>query len=119
MTDNPLIVDESLFSPKMIHQSTRDCVLSCNLMSKLGKRFGIMSVESSFYGENLCFFNKKINKKKCLPTYSNFEFEKMGTKIFCYHGLNSGVWQPGKSGNFVLVIPGLEKSRKMTITAKV
>jgi len=30
-------------------------------------------------------FQKK--KKNCLPTYSNFEFEKMGTKKFFYHGL--------------------------------
>ena len=50
-----------------------------------------MLFESSFYGrdygQNLCFFSKK-KKKKCLPTYSNFEFEKMGTKKFFYHGLN-------------------------------
>ena len=49
-----------------------------------------MLFESSFYGrdygQNLCFFSKK-KKKKCLPTYSNFEFEKMGTKKFFYHGL--------------------------------
>ena len=90
MTDNPLIVDESLFSPKMIHQSTRDCVLSCSLMSKLGKRCSYWDnvVRIIILRKKSLLFQQKKRKKKCLPTYSNFEFEKMGTKIFFYHGLN-------------------------------
>ena len=47
-----------------------------------------MLFKYSYYGltgKIFAFFQKK--KKKCLPTYSNFEFEKMGTKKFFYHGL--------------------------------
>ena len=71
----------SLFSPKMIHQSTRDCVLSCNLMSKLGKRFS--------YWDNvvrIIILRKKIfafsKKKKEMPTY-------LPTQI-----LNVKKWEP-------------------------
>ena len=69
MTDNPLIVDESLFSPKMIHQSTRDCVLSCNLMSKLGKRcyFRDNVGQDIILREKSLLFQKKKEKK--MPTY--------------------------------------------------
>ena len=44
-----------------------------------------IKVDEALRAKTLLFFKKK--KKKCLPTYSNFEFEKMGTKKFFYHGL--------------------------------
>ena len=71
MTDNPLIVDKSLFSPKMIHQSTRDCVLSCNLMSKLGKRCSFRDNVGRIIilrGKSLLFQQKKIKRNAYLPT---------------------------------------------------
>ena len=37
-----------------------------------------LQFESSVYTENFCFSKKKAY----LATYSNFEFEKMGTKNF-------------------------------------
>ena len=70
MTDNPLIVDESPFSPKMIHQSTtRDCVLSCSLMSKLGKRCSYWDnvVRIIILRKKSLLFQQK--KKKEMPTY--------------------------------------------------
>ena len=85
MTDYTFILGDSLFFPKKYHQIARDRVLNFDFKRKL---------KTTMFASTKCRLNPHLRenfllftKKKCLPTYSNFEFEKMGTKKFFYHGL--------------------------------
>ena len=93
MTDYPLILGENLFFSNTIHHIPRDVVLNFDFKRKLNSRcsYGenvvrILILRAGLRAKSLLSSKKK---KKCLPTYSNFEFEKMGTKKFFYHGLIS------------------------------